>query len=124
LGADGHLYAYHELFREYLLQRLTRDQPNAVTDLHRRASAWYETQESWSDSVKHLLAAGDTAAALVSIERCADFMVQSGDMLTLLNWEQQLRSKLIQRPCACNSQLPGPRPWCSRATRHRSRSRP
>jgi len=98
LGADGHLYAYHELFREYLLQRLKRDQPQTVADLHRRASAWYEMQGSWSDSVKHLLAAGDTAAALVSIERCADLMVQSGDVLTLLHWEQQLRSKLIQRP--------------------------
>ena len=98
LGADGHLYAYHELFREYLLQRLARDEPQSVADLHRRASAWYEAQESWSDSVKHLLAAGDIATALVSIERCADFMVQSGDVLTLLNWEQQLRSKLIQRP--------------------------
>jgi LuxR family maltose regulon positive regulatory protein len=98
LGSDGPLYAYHQLFREYLLQGLERDHSDAVADLHRRASAWYEAQESWSESVKHLLAAGDTAMALVSIERCAESMVQSGDMLTLLGWEQQLRSKLIQRP--------------------------
>lgn len=98
LGSDGSLYTYHQLFRDYLLQRLERDQPQAAAEMHRRASAWYEAQESWSDSVKHLLAAGDTADALVRIERCADAVLQSGDILTLLGWEQQLRSKLIQRP--------------------------
>jgi LuxR family maltose regulon positive regulatory protein len=98
LGSEGSHYAYHQLFRDYLLQRLEREQPQAAGEMHRRASAWYEARESWSDSVKHLLAAGDTADALVRIERCADAVLQSGDILTLLGWEQQLRSKLIQRP--------------------------
>jgi len=98
LDTDGSLYTCHQLFREYLLQRLARQEPRAVPELHRRAGHWHESREEWSESVKHLLAAGDIPEALVSISRCADTLVQSGDMLTLLGWEQQLRSKHIRRP--------------------------
>ena len=50
------------------------------------------------DTVKHLVAAGDTAAALIRITQCAGHMVETGDLLTLRNWERQLRSKSIEQP--------------------------
>ncbi len=92
------LFAYHQLFREYLLQRLVEQRAGAVADLHRRASDWYAAHGFGSESVRHLLEAGDTEGALVRIAECAQGMVERGDLLTLLNWQRQLNAKFIQQP--------------------------
>lgn len=98
LDSEGTLFACHQLFREYLLQRLEKQHKSEMPALHRRASQWYESGGQESESVKQLLAAGDTDAALLRITQCADRMVETGDLLTLLNLQQQLRSKFIQQP--------------------------
>lgn len=98
LDPDGMHYAYHDLLRDYLQQRLARESADQLQELHRRAANWYAGCEDWSGCVKHLLAAGDTAEAVVRISRCADSLVQYGDMLTLLGWEQQLSSRRIDPP--------------------------
>ncbi len=98
LDDDGTEFAYADLVRDYLRDRLNRSYPDSIAELHRRASTWFESQSLWADSVKQLLAAGDKDEALTSIERCAPSMVQSGDLLTLLSWEQQLHAKLIHSP--------------------------
>jgi LuxR family maltose regulon positive regulatory protein len=98
LGEDGAVFACHQLLREHMLQRLERRHAAEVPQLHRRAAAWYESHGMLAESVKHWLAGGDTEAALARIADCADSMVQSGDVLTLLGWEQQLRNKLIAAP--------------------------
>ena len=98
LDSEGTLFAYHQLFREYLTQRLAKQREAEMPALHRRASRWYESEGQESESVKQLLAAGDTDAALLRITQCADRMVETGDLLTLLNLQQQLRSKFIQQP--------------------------
>ena len=98
LDPDGEHHAYHHLVRDYLQQRLGRESPDRLRELHRRAAGWYADREDWSGCVKHLLAAGDTAEAVVRVARCADTLVQYGDMLTLLGWEQQLRSHDVELP--------------------------
>lgn len=100
LDPEHTVYACHQLFREYLAQQLATQTADDVAALHRRASAWYEALGYESESVKHLLAAGDTSAALIRIADCAERMVESGDLLTLLHWEQQLRAKGIALPLA------------------------
>jgi len=97
-GREGSVFTYHQLLRDYLLQRLQERQPDVLADLHRRAAAWYEAHDLHSESIRHLLAARDTDAALLRITEYADSLVETGDALTLLGWEQQLRSKLIQTP--------------------------
>jgi LuxR family maltose regulon positive regulatory protein len=92
------LFTCHQLFREYLLQRLAQQSGPELPALRRRASCWFESEGLELESIKQLLAAGDTNAALSRISRNADRMVQAGDLLTLLNLQQQLRSKFIQQP--------------------------
>jgi LuxR family maltose regulon positive regulatory protein len=98
LDDAGQHFACHQLFREYLLQRLERRQTSEFVELHRRASEWYQERELDAEAVKHLLAAGDTVAALARITQSAGHMLETGDLLTLLNLERQLRSKFIQQP--------------------------
>lgn len=98
LDPERTVFACHQLFREYLLQKLAQRGAGEVAELHRRASGWYEAHGFEPEAVKHLLAAGDTQGALVRITECAERMVESGDLLTLLSWEQQLRRQSIEQP--------------------------
>ena len=91
-------FVYHQLLREYLLQRLREQRAGQLAELHHRASRWYAAHGFGSESVRHLLEAGDTEGALTQIAECAQGMVERGDLLTLLNWKRQLNAKIIQQP--------------------------
>src|SRR6185503_3736647 len=63
LDEDRVWYRYHNLFSEALRHRLTRQSPDRLAELHRRASAWYATHGLELLAVDHALAAPDWAAA-------------------------------------------------------------
>lgn len=96
LDLDGHWFRYHQLLRDYLLQRLARLPGIDVAALHRRACHWYAAQALWSDAVRHALAAGDAAEALAMIARCAMTLVRQGDLLTLLGWQRHLPADILR----------------------------
>lgn len=56
-------YRYHHLFSELLLQQLKIEKPEAVVDLHRKASRWFEEKGLVLDAVSHASQAGDTGTA-------------------------------------------------------------
>jgi len=60
-------YRYHHLFGDFLEQRLRDKEPERISELHSRASQWYETEGMVDDAIRHALAAGkmDRAARLV-----------------------------------------------------------
>ncbi len=62
-------YRYHHLFADVLQARSMEEQPNHVAALHRRASEWYEQNNSPPDAIRHALAAEDfeRAAALIEL---------------------------------------------------------
>lgn len=76
LDDQQHWYRYHHLFADLLQHRLQQTQPECLPDLHRRASAWYESQRHWSAAIDHALAAGD-------VERAAQLIAHSSDPIGL-----------------------------------------
>src|SRR5260370_24180075 len=69
LDDQRHWYRYHHLFAEVLSAHLLAEQPDQVSTLHRRATAWYEQHGSAADAIRHALAACDFwhAADLVEL---------------------------------------------------------
>ena len=61
-------YRYHHLFAEVLQTRLIEAQPEQVSSLHQRASAWYEQNGFPPDAIRHALAAEDFERAAGLIE--------------------------------------------------------
>ncbi|CAB3798440.1 helix-turn-helix transcriptional regulator [Pararobbsia alpina] len=98
LTEEGDWFSCHPLLRDVLMARLRAGNDAAITEQHRRASHWYAAQSYWSDAVRHALRAGDSAQAIRWIDHCAMGLVKRGDLLTLLDWETQLRSALIDSP--------------------------
>jgi LuxR family maltose regulon positive regulatory protein len=98
LDEDGQWFTYHQLIREHLLQRLQQRGGEQLRALHWRAADWYRAQEMWQPAVRHALDAGANAQACAWIEQCAMPLVKAGDMLTLLGWERQLQTHMVQQP--------------------------
>ncbi|MDB5998675.1 MAG: hypothetical protein JWP52_374, partial [Rhizobacter sp.] len=96
--AEQRWFSFHPLFRDQLLRRLSDTHAAEVGALHRRADEWFAANDLWSHAVCHALLAGDNARAIAWIEQCAMRLVQTGDLLTLLSWQSQLRSHFLEMP--------------------------
>ncbi|HEY6410118.1 MAG TPA: LuxR family transcriptional regulator, partial [Ktedonobacteraceae bacterium] len=57
LDDERRWYRYHHLFTEVLRNRLLRTEPAFVTELHCRASSWYESHGLVTEAVQHALSA-------------------------------------------------------------------
>jgi LuxR family maltose regulon positive regulatory protein len=92
-------YRYHQLFADVLNQRLLHEHPNLVSELHRRASAWFEGQGLMLDSIPHALAGHDLARAVRLIESAGMAVVLNQQIQTLLTWIDRLPDTLMaERP--------------------------
>src|SRR5207302_74077 len=52
-------YRYHHLFADVLHARLQDEQPDAIPELHRRASLWFELNGELAEAIRHALVAQD-----------------------------------------------------------------
>ncbi|HUW09742.1 MAG TPA: LuxR C-terminal-related transcriptional regulator [Anaerolineae bacterium] len=98
LDQERRWYRYHRLFADLLRQRLrTTGPPDLVSELHRRASQWYEDAGHSADAVHHALAGADWGRASSLILSLSETMLMSGEVVTLLGWFRLLPE---ERVCA------------------------
>lgn len=92
-------YRYHHLFGDVLASLLESEKPVLVPALHRRASAWFESEGHVADAIKHVLAAEDYARAADLVERSWRQMDRSFQAPTWLSWAEGIPKDLMrQRP--------------------------
>ncbi len=89
-------YRYHHLFADVLQAHLIETQPEQVSSLHRRASAWYEQNGYPADAIRHALAAEDFERAAGLIELAWSAMDLSYQSSTWLGWVKALPDELIR----------------------------
>ena len=95
-------WRYHHLFAEVLQAHLREAQPNRVSELHRRASDWFEQHDLPADAIHHALAAEDLDRAANLIERIWLAMDLNYQSAAWLRWAQQLPDDLIRaHPVLC-----------------------
>jgi len=91
-------YRYHDLFRDFLQDRLRQDEPALYAELHRRAGAWFEREHEVEEAVYHYLAAEAYPEATALMERVAMEWFTRGRVETLLRWVGSLPENM--RSCA------------------------
>lgn len=93
-------FRYHGLFRDMLLSEFDRLLDERKSDLHRRASGWFERHNMIREAVEHAMAAPDMALSSTLIDRYADtLMFLCGETNLLVNWIEQFpESMLRERP--------------------------
>jgi ATP/maltotriose-dependent transcriptional regulator MalT/DNA-binding SARP family transcriptional activator len=93
-SGGGAVYRYHNLFRDFLHERLWRDEPERCADLHLRAAKRFERDDDVEETVHHYLAAGAFAEGMAVMERVAMEWFTRGRVDVLVNWAQALPAKV------------------------------
>ena len=94
---EGCWLRYHQLLLDYLRGPLTLRLQVDPAESHRRGAQWFARRETWTDAVRHALAAGDTAQALDWLAHCGMALVKKGDLMTLLSWRRYLPPDLMRK---------------------------
>jgi LuxR family transcriptional regulator, maltose regulon positive regulatory protein len=90
-------YRYHHLFADVLYARLVAEQPELVSDLHERASAWFAAHGLVVDAVRHALAAEDFDRAAYLMEEAVPELSRTRQDGLLLMWMQSLPQPVVRR---------------------------
>ena len=89
-------YRYHHLFADVLRSRLSREEPDRVPDLHRRASIWYEQRGERFEAIRHALDGQDYERAADLIEPAIPSLRQARHEVTMRRWFEQLPDHVFQ----------------------------
>ncbi len=103
LDPDGQWYRYHPLFAEFLRARLsdTVGEPR-VTQLHRRAAAWYSENGQLAEAIDHLLVASAFEEAADCLEERLTDWGSRVSPTTLRQWVSLIPAEVVQkRPRLC-----------------------
>jgi len=90
LDRHGELYRFHRLFADVLRRELARTSPGAVSQLHARASAWFEAQGDGEVAVRHAIAGRDLARASDLVTFHQRSLMNEGRLATLARWLEEL----------------------------------
>ena len=100
LDGERRWYRYHHLFGDLLRQRLGN--PPDFTELHLRASQWYETHSDLAEAFQHALAAGDFECAARLAEAAWPGMEGSFQSAAWVNRVKKLPEAAVRsRPGLC-----------------------
>jgi len=84
-------YRYHQLFADFLQQRLRESQPEIVPELFIRASQWYEAQSMMEAAIDHAFTGGDENRAARLLDEYAEtLLITNSDVNQMLRWANKL----------------------------------
>ena len=92
-----HWYRYHLLFADVLRSRLLAEPSIDVSELHRRASTWFEQVGETDAAVRHSVAAGDTDRAADLIETAAPTLRRQRGEGVLRGWISAIPDDVVAR---------------------------
>jgi LuxR family maltose regulon positive regulatory protein len=75
LDTEGRWFRYHQLFAEFLNERLRRHDSARIAALHHAAADWFERHGHLNSAVRHALAAGEDGLAAAIMERAGGWKV-------------------------------------------------
>lgn len=95
-------YRYHQLFADFLRDRLAKTAPDLAPTLHRRAATWYHHAQMLTEAITHYLSAGDSTLAADLIEEYIHNTLNVGVGVSVLRWLEALPDALVKsRPVLC-----------------------
>ena len=86
LDDQRHWFRYHPLFADFLQERLQRQQPDIVSELHRRAGRWYLEHDLPEQAFRHALAGSDVERLVQIIDLYLNAKVVAGEIGVVREW--------------------------------------
>jgi LuxR family transcriptional regulator, maltose regulon positive regulatory protein len=97
LDDEARWYRYHHLFRDFLLARLGRVEPERVSRLHRLASEWHAAQGFLSEAVRHAFQTQDWDYAADVVERLSFPMMMRSEIAAIYEWCARFPERVMRR---------------------------
>jgi LuxR family transcriptional regulator, maltose regulon positive regulatory protein len=97
LDERGEWYRYHHLFSQYLFYELNSSRPGMVPVLHRRASAWSESEGFFDSAIRHAVEGADHERAGMLVARHWYEYILVGQTKTVEHWLECLPEELTTR---------------------------
>lgn len=97
LDEERQWYRYHQLFRDFLLDRLYREAEEEARRLHLRAADYYAEQGLWDTAAEHYMAGRSVAGLVRAVRALAPYHLQSGRLETLYRYLLALPTAVIER---------------------------
>jgi ATP/maltotriose-dependent transcriptional regulator MalT len=88
-------YRYHRLFARFLRERLQREHPEEVQELHLKAAGWYRRNDYPIEAVRHALRAPDFETVADLLESVGEDMLERGEVATLLEWLEAMPGEVV-----------------------------
>jgi LuxR family maltose regulon positive regulatory protein len=102
LDEERRWYRYHQIFGQFLRERLLREQPDKAAGLHRRAGEWYEKNGLVAEAIHHALAVSDFERAAWLAEEVADAIWTRGELIVFRDWLEAIPDAVMcDRPRLC-----------------------
>jgi LuxR family maltose regulon positive regulatory protein len=89
-------YRYHHLFAEVLQAHVRDEHADGGSELHRRASGWYERAGEPVPAVRHALAAGDLDRAAELVELAVPALQRDRQEATIRAWVDDLPDDVVK----------------------------
>jgi DNA-binding SARP family transcriptional activator len=86
LDRERRWYRYHHLFQEFLQRTAVERDPGWVRKIHLQAAEWWEANDETSETLHHLVEAGEFPHAAALLGGVGLDMVPQGRMETLRRW--------------------------------------
>ncbi len=96
LDDERYWYRYHHLFAGMLQQRMRQADSTRLSELHSRASHWFETQGLLDEAIEHARRAGDLARVTQLMEPEIRSFIMRGFFDTATRWLATLPPALIE----------------------------
>jgi len=98
LDNERRWYRYHHLFADVLRKHLEQQHPRLLSELHLRASRWYEQNGLIAEAINHSLAGGDQDRAIRLIAQNGPILLIGGELNALSNWIKTIESHSRTHP--------------------------
>jgi ATP/maltotriose-dependent transcriptional regulator MalT len=97
VGEETQFLRYHHLFRDFLQNRMRLQFPEESAKIERTLAKNCIEQHLWEQAYAILSRLGDEESILKLIYDAAPFMINSGKLITLSNWLEQVPAERLQK---------------------------
>ncbi len=97
LDSERQWFRYHHLFADLLRVRLEQIRPGLKTELHRRASEWYEHNGLIDEGIHHAALGQDWERAAGLMEHEIPAFIEKGQLSRLMDWVALLPREVSTR---------------------------
>jgi LuxR family maltose regulon positive regulatory protein len=102
LDDNNQWYRYHQLFSDLLQAQMIRQRPDLISELHSKASRWFEGEGLTVEAVNHAMASQDWDRVKELIEPRVKIMIAQNRYATVAEWLSKMPGEFVaEHPWLC-----------------------